>query len=234
MGGCMDFELALTKAVVIAVGGFLAPGSLLITLLLFNTPAGVRTAASYLGGYIAGYLGIGAVALALGLGAASEGKEGPSVLGSSLYIALGCLLLFLFVKTWRGPAAKETEPKVKTKPGFFDRLGLMTPTKAFFFGIVVTSLNVKNLAIFLSSMAVLSPAFSSTFEATIGLVSVVAVFCGALFVPFGVYFAFPERSEAALANLRDAVERHKRPVMLSVLGIFGTGFLVTGLSGLLG
>jgi hypothetical protein len=209
------------QALLVALSGVLAPGSLLIMLLLFSGHHAPLSGLGYLTGYFVGYLAIGAAYI----WGVEIGPEGASF-QSYAFIGLGILLLFFALKNLMGKKSSESGN------GFLARTTNLSAGKALGLGLLVTGLNVKNLALFLSALAIAAGSMSSTFE-KIGLVmGVTMVFCSALYVPPAVYFLFPETSQATLGKMRKFVERHQRSIMAVALPVFGLFFLMKGMAGL--
>ena len=64
-------------------------------------------------------------------------------------MVLGALLLWLGLQNWRKPVSEN-----QGEPRFFSIVDKITPPKAFGFGAMVSVINLKNLALFLTALSV--------------------------------------------------------------------------------
>lgn len=217
----------LVQALAIASGGMVSVGSILIVLLLLSTKHGPRNAKAYTGGYILAYACIGMVTFIVGQKVTVSGGGGGSYIGSILYALMGCLFLFFAVKRWRSPASKDDGP-----PKFLQKLHAFEPKKSFTFGLMISCLNFKNLAIFLSAVSTLSAVRMSLLEGGLSVVLITIVFCSTLILPIGIYYLIPERSEELLGKMKRGLEEHSRMLSIVILTLFGVLFLLKGTRGL--
>lgn len=107
-----------------------------------------------------------------------------------------------------------------------------TPPRSFGLGVAVALVNVKNLALFLSAIAVLQ-AGELTAAGTLAAAPLVAVtFSLAVFVPIVIDVIAPARSARVLAVLRRAIERHGRRIGTWLPLAVGLAFVARGVRGL--
>ncbi|PRP91054.1 Glycerophosphoryl diester phosphodiesterase [Enhygromyxa salina] len=221
-------KLALLQALVIAMGGLSALGSLLIVLLLLNSKAGVRASLAYVLGYSGSYLTMGLTTVWLGRSLVElDEASGPSPLASALFVAMGLLLWFLAAKKWLTPPDPDAPP-----PKLMEAVDTLTPVKAFGFGVVVTLLNVKNLAIYFSAISVIAATPMTPAEAGLCVVLTVVVFCAGLLCPLLIYALVPKRADAWLEKMRNWIEANTDKVARVILPLFATLFLIKGGRGL--
>lgn len=219
----------VVQSLLLASGGILSAGSITIVLLLLISGQGWRNGLAYTLGYTGAYTLIGLTVVLVGVRMAAGGSQ--EEMGPWLpvgLVALGTLLLAISLRNLRAPAGGPQEP-----PRLFRVVDNLTPTRAFGFGALVTVLNFKNLAIFLSAVAV--PLVSDlTLPAKIVVVLlVVLVFCSAVIVPVLIYVVRPDRAQRRLTWLRETLESYRRPIGIWLPLIFGLLFLSRGLSELL-
>lgn len=215
---------ALLNALIIASGGMLAIGPPLIILIFLSAARGLTKAFSFLGGYFGGYVVIGALSILIG--SRVEGGEGAQSVARYLMIFFGALFLFFASKSLR--AALRREPPAPSK--LAQSLELMSPKKSASIGALISVVNFKNLAIFMTAIGALNelPAALST---RVFLVPVVAlVFCSTTAVPIVVRIAFPKRSSGWLVVMRRWLEKNKRTLGIVILTLFGVLFLYKGLA----
>lgn len=219
----------LLEALAIATGGMTSLGSLMIILVLLNTPKGPRTSWAYFLGYAGSYAVIGCASLWLGRAVVTSRVSEPSPIGPSMFVALGLLLFVVAIRRWRHPPPADAPP-----PQFLTKLDGMTPIKALLFGMMVAALNVKNLAIFLSAISVIATVAWTPVEGALAVLLIVAVFCGALPVPLLIYLVFPKRAAQWLASMKTTLETRSDRITAIVLPVVGALLLLKGAWGLYG
>ena len=105
--------------------------------------------------------------------------------------------------------------------------------KAFGFGAMVSVVNFKNLAIFLSAISVVH---LSNLELSLKLINVVLVaivFCLSVIVPVLIYLLFPKRSGELLNWIKQTIETRSRAIGIWIPLIFGVLFLLRGITQLI-
>lgn len=218
----------LIQSLILASGGLLSVGSITIVILLLISDQGWRNGFAYMLGYITGYTLIGLSSLWIGYTVAENRSGEPGSFSSILFIALGILLLWLAQRNWRKPPAENNE-----SPRFFAILDKITPPKAFGFGVLVTILNFKNLAIFLSAVSIPLLSDLPQPQKIIIVLLDVLVFCLAVIIPVLIYFIFPRQADTALNWIKQTIDSNKRPIGIAAPLIFGLIFLIRGIAGIL-
>jgi threonine/homoserine/homoserine lactone efflux protein len=218
----------LIQSLVLASGGILSVGSITIVILLLLSDQGWRNGLAYMAGYLGSYTLIGVSVVIVGYTAVENGSEEPGLFLPILFTILGFVLLWLTQRNWRKPPSENEE-----SPRLFAVIDNITPQKAFGFGALVTVINFKNLAIFLSAVSV-SLVSDLLLPAKIVIALLVAlVFCTSVIVPVFIYVAFPRQADRQLNWIKNTLENHRRPIGIWVPLIFGLIFLIRGLTGLL-
>jgi len=222
----------LVQSLVLASGGFLSVGSITIVILMLLSDRGWRNGVAYVLGYWGGYSSIGVAVILVGRNMASGGTGDGGMVSSVVIMMLGGLLLWLAWRNWRKPPAGGQEQE-QDHPGFFSMLDGITPLKALGFGAMVTVVNFKNLAIFLSAVSVslLSDLALATKLMIVLLVAL--VFCAAVMVPVLIYLSFPAGAQERLTRFKLTLEKYSRPIGIGAPLVFGLLFVVRGITGLL-
>ncbi|MCJ7824427.1 MAG: GAP family protein [Anaerolineales bacterium] len=109
----------------------------------------------------------------------------------------------------------------------------MTPSKAFGFGAMVSVINFKNLALFLTALSVVIISDLVITEKIMITLLVALVFCLSVIIPVIIYLSFPKRAKELLNSIKQALTRHSRPIGIWAPFIFGLLFLTKGLFELL-
>lgn len=221
--------VALLPALAVALTGTAAVGPILLVTALLTSSGGRPSAWGFLAGYLGMYSAIGMAVVAAGLEPARwvSGEAGPA--GATAGVAVGVALVALGLWTASRSSSDTGSGAARRSPPLLDRA---TPPRAFLLGLTVASVNLKNLALYLTAIAVLQAGELSTGGKLAAAPLVAAVFCLAAFVPLGIDLAMPARSGRALARLRGTIERQGRRVGAVLLVVVGLVLVARGVRGL--
>jgi len=218
----------LIQSLILASGGLLSVGSITIVILLLISDRGWRNGLAYALGYVSAYSLIGVSVVWIGYRVTENRSGEPRSFSSILFIILGTLLLWLTQRNWRKPPSNDNK-----SPRLFAIIDKITPPKAFAFGALVTVINFKNLAIFLSAVSVsLLSDLPLPAKIVIALLDAL-VFCTAVLIPVLIYIAFPKQANERLNWIKQTLERHGRTIGIGAPLLFGLIFLIRGITRLL-
>ncbi len=220
----------LIQSLILASGGIVSVGSITLVILLLISDKGWRNGLGYMLGYTISYSLIGIAVILVGFNATDNNPGEPGIFLPVLFIILGTVLLWLTQRNWRKPAI---EPENKPPSRLFAFIDKTTPPKAFAFGAMVSVVNFKNLAIFLSAISVVH---LSSLDLTFKLVNsvlVALVFCLSVIIPVLIYVLFPKRSNELLNWIKQTIETKSRAIGIWVPLVFGLLFLLRGITRLL-
>lgn len=222
-------EPGLLPALALALTGVAAAGSVLVVTALLASHGGRSNALGYLIGYLGSYAAIGLAVVATDVDPSAwtsgdAGRAGPIAL-----VALGLLLMAVGLRTALRPRPEAGEEGAGRPTGVLDRA---TPARAFGLGVAVACVNVKNLALYLTAIAVLQASDVTAARKLAAVPLVALTFCLVVFVPLAIDVAAPTRSERILAALRRGVERHGRRLGAWLPLVVGVVFVVRGARGL--
>ena len=220
----------LIQSLILASGGIVSVGSITLVILLLISDKGWRNGLGYMLGYTISYSLIGIAVILVGFNATDNNPGEPGIFLPVLFIILGTVLLWLTQRNWRKPAI---EPENKPPSRLFAFIDKTTPPKAFAFGAMVSVVNFKNLAIFLSAISVVH---LSSLDLTFKLVNsvlVTLVFCLSVIIPVLIYVLFPKRSNEILNWIKRTIETKSRAIGIWVPLVFGLIFLLRGITQLL-
>jgi threonine/homoserine/homoserine lactone efflux protein len=218
----------LIQALVLASAGLLSVGSISLVILLLLSNQGWRNGLSYALGYTSAYTLIGVSVVVLGYRTADSNTGEESFFQPILLLVLGTLLLWLALRNWRKPVSEKKE-----EPRFFSIVDKITPPKAFGFGAMISVINFKNLALYLTALSVVILSDLSITEKIVVTLLVTLVFCLSVIVPVIIYFSFPNRAKDLLNSIKQFLNRHSRAIGILAPGIFGLLLLIKGISELL-
>ncbi len=217
----------LIQAIVLASAGLVSVGSITLVILLLLSDRGWHNGLGYALGYTSAYTAIGLSAVLLGYRATGNNAGKPGLFLPILLMVLGTLLLWLSLRNWRKPGSESQD-----EPRFFSIVNKITPPKAFGFGALVSVVNFKNLALFLTALSVVILSDLPITEKIVITLLVVLVFCLSVIVPIIIYIAFPKRAKDLLSSIKHSLNRHSRAIGIWAPLIFGILFLLKGITDL--
>ncbi len=218
----------LFQSLLLASSGLLSIGSITIVILLLISDQGWRNGLGYALGYTSAYSLIGVSAVLLGYRAMQTGNSEPGIFVPILLFVLGALLVWLALRNWRNPPVENPEP-----PRFFAIVDSITPLKAFGFGALVSVINFKNLALFLTALSVVLLSSLALPQKIVTALLAALVFCLSVIIPVAIYLFFPKRARDVLDAIKQAIQRHSRLIGIWAPLFFGLIFILKGLSELL-
>lgn len=215
----------LIQSLLLATSGLLSVGSITLVILLLISDRGWRNGLGYALGYISAYSLIGITAVILGYRTAQKNPGEPGLFLPMLLIVLGTLLLWLALRNWRKPGSEKKE-----EPRFFSIVDKITPLKAFGFGALVTVINFKNLALFLTAVSVVILSDLLIAKKFFITLLVVLVFCQSVIIPIIIFVSFPKRAKYLLNSIKQFLTRHSRRIGIWAPIVFGMLLMIKGLS----
>lgn len=218
------------QSLILASGGIVSVGSITLVILLLISDRGWRNGLGYMLGYTIAYTLIGVTVILVGFDAAENNTGDSGIVTPILFIILGIVLLWFTQRNWRKPAI---EPENTTSPRLFAIVDNTTPLKAFAFGALVSVVNFKNLAIFLSAVSVVHLSSLELSYKIVIVLLVALVFCLSVIVPVLIYVLFPKRSAELLNWIKQSLEMNRRAIGIWVPFVFGLIFLIRGITELL-
>jgi hypothetical protein len=178
----------------------------------------------------------GALALGYFTTCAVMGISGPvlfgdagsaiSTVGRVIGVAVGALLIVLGLRSLLNAPDPDAQP-----PGWLESIDSMSPPGAFAFGMALFPLQVKNLAIFVACLELITSASLGARGNAFALGLVLLVFATPVLGLIGLYAAAPQRASTMLGSLRAWMEKNGRTITVVLCFVLGAFFLIRGLSG---
>ena len=221
----------LLEALGVASGGVLSVGSVLMVLVVLASAGGLKKALGYYCGLFGGYALIGWLVMGISQRVrdpASSGGE-PSQVGAWVMLALGAVLLSFGTRT-----LLERRETPEAPPKIFTMLDGMSALRLLGFGAMISAINVKNLAIYLSAVSIVIQGELPVQESMLVIVATAFVFCLVVLVPIGIFAISSEHARPLLARLRARLETHRRALSLVAMFGFGSVFFARGVLGIVG
>ena len=212
----------LPGLIVLAIGGSVAPPLLLLTTLFLGSRRPLLNAAALALGYFTTCAVIGISGLVLFGGAEST----VSTVGRVISATIGALLIVLGLRS----LLASPDPNV-SQPRWMESIDVMSPPRAFGFGMALFPLQVKNLAIFVACVNLIIASSLSPQGSIVALMLVLVIFAIPVLVLIGLYAAVPQRASTMLGSLQAWMGRNNRVITVALCFVFGTFFLLRGLLG---
>ena len=210
----------LVETLMLASAGILSFGSITLVILLLISDRGWLNGLAYALGYFLGYTVLGVAAVILGYRSGGDAGGGLELARPVVLLVLGGLLLWLAWRNLHKPSEESTSVS-----RFLAIVDGITLPKAFGFGALVTVINFKNLALFLTALSVVILSPLALAEKILVTFLAALIFCLSVLVPVLIYVAFPRRARTILERLKAALDRHSRPIGIWAPLVFGLLFI---------
>ena len=168
--------------------------------------------------------------LAISSGRAQEDGSGPATWVSVLKLVVGVLFLLLAARTWhvRPRAGQEA-----AMPRWMRAIDRFTAVRSLVFGVVLSAVNPKNLALTIAAAAAIAQTGISTGEEIGALAVFIAIASLTILAPVVLYLALGARATAILEDVKGWMAAHNAAIMtvlLLVLGVKLIGDAIAGFS----
>lgn len=219
-------EEAIGQSLPIAVGVLVSPFPIVaLVLMLVSRRAGSNGTAFVLG-WLAGIFVLGTL-VALLAGGAGSGDADTPLWAALLKVVLGALLLLLAVRSWQGrPAEGESAPV----PKWMASIDAFNPFKAFGVGVLLGSVNPKNLLLVVSAGTTIATATSETNEQIIAVAVFTLIASLGVLVPFGIYLMAGEGAAGLLDGIKAWMIAYNAVIMTVLLAVLGVKMLGDGVA----
>ena len=208
---------AVLSALPIALGTALATLPLIAVPLVLLTRPDRSVLHAFLAGWLAGFVALGAAAIAFADILRPRGDPAETGL-ELLRIALGLALILLAWRKWRRRPLPGSDPET---PGWMRRFDAITPRGAAVIGAALATLNPKNAVLVISgALAIAAATPGPAAQAGALLVHTLLASAG-LLAPLAAVLLLGDRALTALDALRQALARHNATVMAALLLALG-------------
>jgi hypothetical protein len=172
---------------------------------------------------------VGGALLALASGNSQEDDGGPETWVSIVKLGLGVLFLLLAARTWRGrPRAGQEAPMHK----WMQAIDTFTTSRSLGFGVVLSGVNPKNLALTIAAAAAIAQTGISGGEAVGALVVFIVVGSLSILAPVFIYFALGAKAAVILDELKTWMAVHNAAIMAVLLVVLGVKLIGDAIGGL--
>lgn len=207
----------LLQTLLLASSGLFSVGSISIVLFFLISDVKVERALVYALGYFLSYNLIGLLMLVINSRFTLEGSDRFYMVRSILLILLG---IFLIIISRRKSRSRDS--------GFIERFREFSTVKVLFLGMFIPIINMKNFALYISSISVVTTSLLFFTEKILITIVATLLFCASLSVPIVVVLIFPSKSEQILQRLNNFIEHHQNSMRVYIPLIFGVILIIRG------
>ena len=211
-----------------AVGVGLSPIPIVAVILMLGTPKARTNGPAFAIGWVLGLTVVCVVVLTVA-GGADDPNSTTSDSVNWLRVALGVAFLSMALRQWRKRPKRGEAP---TMPKWMATVDRFTPGRSFVFGVLLSAVNPKNLALTLAAAAAIAQAGLSAGDDAIAVAVFVAI--GSVSVAgLVVFFLFGgDHATRPLASIKEFMEDHNAVIMMVVLLVLGAKLIGDGIPGL--
>ncbi|HKJ35100.1 MAG TPA: GAP family protein [Solirubrobacterales bacterium] len=220
---------AIGQSLSFAVGVAISPVPIIGVVLMLGTPRARSNGLSFLAGWIGGIAVVGAVILvaAGGIGPTDGGQPADWV--SVLKLLLAAVLVRVAFRQWRGRPREGAEPEL---PKWMETIDGFTAAKAGGFGVLLASINPKNLLLVVAGAAAIAQTDASTGDQAVALAVFAAVASVGVGTPLAIYLGMGDRADRILAEFKGWMGRHNAAIMAAICLIIAAKLVGDALSAL--
>ncbi len=203
----------------------LSPLPIIAVVLLLLAPIGVRGAAAFAAARILSLAAIvGGVGLLSHALDEATGSQGPTAITR---IILGSVLMALAIVKWRKRPGEDAQPAF---PRWMSSIESSSAPAAFRLGLLLTVVNLKELAFASGAGLALGAAQLPAAESVAGAAIFVLLCCSTVILPVLVVVMSGEKSAQPLAATRTWLMRNNSVIIAVILLLIGASMLGGGLS----
>jgi threonine/homoserine/homoserine lactone efflux protein len=219
---------AIGQVLSFGVGVALSPVPIVSVVLMLGTPRARSNGPAFVIGWIVGLAAVGSIVLLVSSGAnASENGE-PANWVNWLKLALGLVLLLIAVKQWRGRPAGGDQAQL---PKWMQAIETFTPPKAAGLGVLLSTVNPKNLLLVVSAAAAIAQTGASAGDQAVALAIFVLIGTLGPGAPVILYFALGQRSKQLLDRLKSWMSAHNAAIVAVLCLVIGAKLIGDAISG---
>lgn len=211
-----------------AVAIALSPIPIIGVVLILGTPRAKVNGPGFALGWAAGLIILSSSILLIA-GEASDPESAYYEGINWVQVVFGALFLFMAWKQWSKRPAHGAEPEM---PAWMEAVDRFTPMRSIGLGVLLSSVNPKNLMLTVAAAATIAKAGLPTTDrvAAVGIFVLIASSTVAGLVAFRILA--PRRAERSLASIKDFMGAHSAVIMMVILLVLGAKLIGDGLGGL--
>jgi threonine/homoserine/homoserine lactone efflux protein len=213
----------------LAVGVAISPVPVIAVVLMLGTPRARPNGLAFALGWVVGLTVVGGVILALASGNSQADDGGPETWVSVVKLALGVLFLLLAARTWRSRPRAGQEAAM---PKWMQAIDTFTTGRSFGFGVLLSGVNPKNLALTIAAATAIAQTGISGGEAAGTLAVFIIVGSLSILAPVVIYFAMGVKAAVILDELKTWMADNNAAIMSVLLLVLGAKLIGDAIGGL--
>jgi threonine/homoserine/homoserine lactone efflux protein len=221
---------AIGQLLPFAVGVAVSPMPIVAVVLMLVTRRARTNGPAFLLGWIVGIAVAGAIVLAIAGPTNASDSGQPASWVNWLKLVLGLLLLLVAVREWRG---RPQEGDEAATPKWMGALDAFTPPKAAGAGVLLGTINPKNLLLIVGGAAAVAQTGISGGDQAIAWAVFTLIASIGVGAPVVIYFALGDRAAKLLDGLKTWMARNNTVIMAVLCLIIAVkliGDAITGFS----
>jgi threonine/homoserine/homoserine lactone efflux protein len=220
---------AIGDVLPLAVGVAISPVPIIAVVLMLGTPRARTNGLAFALGWIAGLTIVGGVLLALANGNSQADDGSPETWVSFVELVLGMLFLLLAARTWHSRPRAGQEAAM---PKWMQAIDTFTTGKSLGFGVLLSGVNPKNLALTVAAATTIAQTGISGGEAAGTLAIFILVGSLSILAPVFIYFALGAKAAAILDEMKTWMAAHNAAIMAVLLLVLGMKLIGDAIGGL--
>jgi threonine/homoserine/homoserine lactone efflux protein len=220
---------AIGEILPLAIAVAISPVPIIAIVLMLGTPRARSNGLAFALGWLAGLTIVGGALLALASGNSQENDGGPETWVSIVKLVLGVLFLLLAARTWRSRPKAGQEAAM---PKWMQAIDTFTTGRSLVFGVLLSGVNPKNLALTIAAATTIAQAGISGGESAGVLIVFILIGSFSILTPVFIYFALGTRAAVMLDELKDWMAGHNAAIMTVLLLVLGAKLIGDAVGGL--
>lgn len=218
---------AIGELLPLALGVAISPIPVIATIVLLLTPHAKRSGGAFAVGWLAGC--VGTILLFAALAGTLPRLDGASwipIVGW-VQVVLGIALIVFAIRIWRHRPRAEGAAQL---PGWMQHLDRMSVITTVGLGLVLSSINPKNLLIGISAGIALGTSSLTASEAALAVGVYAVISSSTVVAPVLAYFFASRRLAGTMRSLKEWLARENSTIMAVLLLIIGASVLGKGMT----
>jgi|SRR4051794_10806170 len=209
-----------------ALGVAISPVPIIAVILMLLAPHARAASVAYLVGWVVGITVVVVVVTLVVDPVDSSEPDDPSTFSAVLKLVLGVVFLLLAARSWRHRPRPGQEA---TMPSWMGAIATVTPVKALGLGLLLSSVNPKNLALGIAGGSAIGSGADDVTTAVVGVLVFVVLGSSTIAVPVIGYLVAEQRMRGPLDELRQWLTVHNSAVMSVLMLVLGVNSIGKGI-----
>lgn len=218
---------AISDLLPAAVGVALSPIPIIAVILMLGTPKARSNGPAFAVGWIAGLVIVSVVVLTL----ASDSDDADSAAATGVNwgtLLLGVVFLVMAAGQWRKrPKAGEEA----AMPKWMAAIDTFNTGKSLLFGVLLSGVNPKNLALTAAAAASIAQAGLSGEDSAIAVAVFVVIASLTVAGPVIFYLIASDKAAGPLTSIKEFMSAHNPAIMMVLLLVLGAKLIGSGVAG---